>query len=77
MSFGAIGVEIMAKIKIMRVVIGFTKKEKRKRGNNHVKKEISSGNSSSNRSNSLLSSKMVSSINSCDCRLFMPTARID
>ena len=40
MSFGAIGVEIMAKIKIMRVVIGFTKKEKRKRGNNHVKKEI-------------------------------------
>ena len=29
MSFGAIGVEIMAKIKIMRVVIGFTKKEKR------------------------------------------------
>ena len=48
MSFGAIGVEIMAKIKIMRVVIGFTKKEKRKRGNNHVKKEISSGNSSSN-----------------------------
>ena len=31
MSFGAIGVEIMAKIKIMRVVIGFTKKEKRKR----------------------------------------------
>ena len=47
MSFGAIGVEIMAKIKIMRVVIGFTKKEKRKRGNNHVKKEISSGNSSS------------------------------
>lgn len=39
MSFGAIGVEIMAKIKIMRVVIGFTKKEKRKRGNNHVKKE--------------------------------------
>lgn len=30
MSFGAIGVEIMAKIKIMRVVIGFTKKEKGK-----------------------------------------------
>ena len=29
MSFGAIGVEIMAKIKIMRVVIGFRKKEKR------------------------------------------------
>ncbi len=27
MSFGAIGVEIMAKIKIMRVVIGFTKKK--------------------------------------------------
>ncbi len=40
MSFGAIGVEIMAKIKIMRVVIGFTKKEKRKRGNNHVKKKL-------------------------------------
>ena len=39
MSFGAIGVEIMAKIKIMRVVIGLKKKEKRKRGNNHVKKE--------------------------------------
>ena len=33
--------------------------------------------SSSNRSNSLPSSKAVSSINSCDCRLFMPTARID
>lgn len=30
MSFGAIGVEIMAKIKIMRVVIGFTKKKKGK-----------------------------------------------
>lgn len=54
MSFGAIGVEIMAKIKIMRVVIGFTKKEKRKRGNNHVKKEISSGNSSSNGSNHVI-----------------------
>mgnify|MGYP000308531557 CR=1 FL=1 len=34
--------------------------------------------SSSNRSNSLLSSKVTSSsINSCDCRLFMPTVRID
>lgn len=54
MSFGAIGVEIMAKIKIMRVVIGFTKKEKRKRSNNHVKKEISSGNSSSNGSNHVI-----------------------
>ena len=27
MSFGAIGVEIMTKIKIMRVVIDFTKKK--------------------------------------------------
>ena len=27
MSFGAIGVEIMTKIKIMRVVIGFPKKK--------------------------------------------------
>ena len=27
MSFGAIGIEIMAKIKIMRVVIGLTKKK--------------------------------------------------
>lgn len=27
MSFGAIGVEIMTKIKIMRVVIGFTKRK--------------------------------------------------
>lgn len=55
MSFGAIGVEIMAKIKIMRVVIGFTKKEKRKRGNNHVKKEISSGNSSNGSNHVILS----------------------
>lgn len=54
MSFDVKRVEIMAKIKIMRVVIGFTKKEKRKRGNNHVKKEISSGNSSSNGSNHVI-----------------------
>ena len=31
MSFGAKGVEIMAKIKIMRVVIGFTKKRKKEK----------------------------------------------